>query len=200
MTAPDSPRPKRLFFALPIPSPVKSTLSHFQNPLQSLDLPMKWQEKKLMHLTLVFLGEHPESHVEALSGLLETVGKQTPRFSLTLDAPGAFPSVGFPRILWMGIEPSAALTDLRARLVQVLDQAGLRADHRDFHPHITLGRCPHTLTATENGLIRELLSAPPRLSGPTAWEVDRIHLYESHTDEFGLHYTPIASVLLPERL
>lgn len=200
MTAPDSTRPKRLFLALPIPSLVKSTLSHFQSPLQLLDLPVKWQEKKLMHLTLVFLGEHPESHVEVLTGLLEKVGKQTPRFSLTLDTPGAFPSAGFPRILWMGVEASAALTDLRARLVEALDQAGLRADHRDYHPHITLGRCPHTLTAAESGQIRELLSAPPRLSEPKAWEVDRIHLYESHSDEHGLHYTPIGGVLLPEGL
>lgn len=190
------PARKRLFLALPIPTPIRITLSHIQNPLQTIDLPVKWQPGKLMHLTLAFLGEMDETHVEPLTAILHQIGQATPRFHLELEALGAFPSYGHPRILWMGVQPSRELVRVQKALTAALATAGYVSEPQDYYPHITLGRCAHDLTRESKQRLQAALSKPAAMQGESRWEVDRIHLYESRTDEFGLHYTPLSGVML----
>ena len=108
-----TPPAKRLFLALPIPAPLKSTIKNIQKPWHSLDLPVNFHAGRLLHLTLVFLGEQAVERIDLLTKLMEKVGKQTARFRLQLEAPGAFPSFGHPQVLWMGVEPSMALIRLQ---------------------------------------------------------------------------------------
>ncbi|HEX5276836.1 MAG TPA: RNA 2',3'-cyclic phosphodiesterase [Fluviicoccus sp.] len=192
-----SPERKRLFMAFPIPATIKSTLIHLQKPMQSTDLPIKWQTGKLMHLTTAFLGEHEVTEVEKLTEVMTQALSGFPRFMLELENLGAFPSFGNPRVLWIGVQPSAALIRLQRHLADTLGKAGYPTEPREFYPHITLGRCPHDLAAPDRRRVQGLLSQPVALQGVRTWEVDRMHLYESHSDEFGLHYSPLSGVMLP---
>lgn len=192
-----SPPAKRLFLALPIPAPLKSTIKNIQKPWQSLDLPINWHAGRLLHLTLAFLGEQPVDRIDILTELMEKVGRQSARFRLQLEAPGAFPSFGHPQVLWMGVEPSMALIRLQRQLVQELESAGFTREIHPYHPHITIGRCPHELSRPDRQRVQAVLSKPPVVVGESGWEVDRMQLYESHYDEHGLHYTPLSGVMLP---
>ncbi|HEX5360542.1 MAG TPA: RNA 2',3'-cyclic phosphodiesterase [Fluviicoccus sp.] len=191
-----TPTRKRLFMALPIPAPIKTTLTHLQKPMQSIDLPVNWQAGKLMHLTTAFLGELDEGHTEKLTDVMSQVVSSFPRFRLELENLGAFPSFGNPRVLWIGLQPSRPLIALQLQLAAALKQAGYLIEPREFHPHITLGRCPHDLERTDRQRVQALLSQRITLQGESTWEVDRMHLYESHSDEFGLHYSPLSGVML----
>jgi 2'-5' RNA ligase len=191
-----TPARKRLFMAFPIPTTIKSTLSHLQKPMQATDLPIKWQTGKLMHLTTAFLGELEATEVERLTEVMTQALSGFPRFTLELENLGAFPSFGNPRVLWIGVQPSPALIRLQRHLADALGKAGYPIEPREFYPHITLGRCPHDLERADRQRVQALLSQRITLQGESTWEVDRMHLYESHSDEFGLHYSPLSGVML----
>ena len=67
--------------------------------------------------------------------------------SLALRDTGAFPSARAARVLWIGVEPDAALEDLRERSLRGFAAAGprlaelVRKDReRGFRPHVTVAR------------------------------------------------------------
>lgn len=194
----DMTESKRLFMALPIPTPIRQLLKDFQKPLQATDLPVKWQSGKLLHLTLAFLGQQPADRVQDLTTILENVSREARRFPLQLETLGAFPSFGHPQILWMGVKPSQALMRLQFSLIRELSLAGYETEPREFQPHITIGRCPHALSRPQKQAIQRMLATPCSFGDKGGWEADRMHLYESRTDEHGLHYTPLSGMLFPE--
>ena len=76
----DMTESKRLFMALPIPTPIRQQLKDFQKPLQAMDLPVKWQSGKLLHLTLAFLGQQPADRLQDLTTILENVSREARRY------------------------------------------------------------------------------------------------------------------------
>ncbi len=89
-----------------------------------------------MHLTLHFLGESErEPVVDALSRVVAE------SFPLQLQGVGKFGAANRGVILWAGIEPQPALTNLHAVLADALSSTGYQPEARPYHPHITLARC-----------------------------------------------------------
>ena len=93
----------RLFFALDVDESARAaildeqrriarTLAHESTP--------RWIAAEQLHLTLVFLGEVPDSTV---LGLIEgcRLPLDVPSFELALKGLGVFPPRGDPRILWL---------------------------------------------------------------------------------------------------
>ena len=84
-----------------------------------------------LHVTLYFIGASKKS--QAIDDALATV--QAAPVLLALQGTGRWSTV-----LWAGLRPNAALTDLHQRVVQALVSCGLQPEPRPFHPHVTLGR------------------------------------------------------------
>jgi 2'-5' RNA ligase len=99
-----------------------------------------------LHLTLHFIGAVGADQVAALAGRLESVLRPQ-RFQLCLDGFDLWPN-GVAVLL-----PSRlpiALTEVHARLGQVLLSHGLAPDPRPFRPHVTLARrATGSLAATD---------------------------------------------------
>ena len=53
---------------------------------------------------------------------------------------GVFPSASRPRVLWVGVDSGAALTQAQQALVAALGSAGVGQEERAFRPHLTLAR------------------------------------------------------------
>jgi 2'-5' RNA ligase len=54
---------------------------------------------------------------------------------------GAFPSMGRPRVLWLGVtEGAQPLTAVAERLCASLRERGFKLEDRPFKAHLTLGR------------------------------------------------------------
>jgi 2'-5' RNA ligase len=64
-------------------------------------------------------------------------------FYLDLKGTGHFPLRGDPETLWAGAVPSDPLLSLRRRIESALTRAGLPAEGRKFHPHVSLARVRH---------------------------------------------------------
>lgn len=92
------------------------------------------------HLTLRYVGDPGEVGLDRLLAALDEATLGRP-FDLGLDALGAFPRPGRANVLWLGVDRGGeALDDLRGRVEDAVDRAGLGREDRPFVPHLTLSR------------------------------------------------------------
>ncbi|MFB5663800.1 RNA 2',3'-cyclic phosphodiesterase [Alteribacillus sp. HJP-4] len=100
----------------------------------------KWVHPADFHITLFFLGAAEESKLAAIIKQGHILKKHTTSFHLKLEREGVFGSKKQPRILWAGVEKSAALFNLQAGVAGVCEEAGFDVETRPYRPHITLAR------------------------------------------------------------
>ncbi len=133
----------RIFCAVELPESVRRlVLRHVQRLKEAVpDARASWSRDGNVHLTLKFLGEIPQTSVPEFStAVSQAVAGLTP-FSIGLEQAGAFPKLGQPRVLWIGIEDiGGKLGRLHARLEDEAAKAGFAKEARAFHPHLTLAR------------------------------------------------------------
>lgn len=158
-TAASAPEPTdRLFLSLALPDPVRRDLAALQEPAPGVS----WTPAGRLHLTLRFLGEVPLSAKARLVERLAPI-KVAP-FILPIEGTGAFPPRGPARVLWAGTGSGHPhLFQLRQRIDDAILGAGLEADLRHFHPHVTLGRVGERGAAAARSWLRRHagFSAPP---------------------------------------
>lgn len=131
---------------------------------------------KTLHLTLVFLGDVPESRIPALLGAMGRI--QARPFQLTVDRLGYWKH---NRIVWGGCsEQPAALVQLVSDIRRELVVLGLPVGADAFSPHITLLR-----------KARPAGELPPM--PPVAWPVCEWVLMESCQSAAGADYRRLAA-------
>jgi RNA 2',3'-cyclic 3'-phosphodiesterase len=172
----------RAFLGLDPPEPVRAALTVQQF---LLPLPRKSPPENL-HLTLAFMGEVEEPLLEAAHEALQTL-RPAP-FELTLQGFGLFGGAR-PHTVWAGVTPSSPLNQLQARVEATLRRTGLSLEHRNFTPHITLGRFP-ALGFEAAARLERAIATTPFTAGP--WEVQDMVLWQSHLTHSGPHYTELA--------
>jgi 2'-5' RNA ligase len=128
----------RLFVAIELPDEVKRELARI-----ALGVPgARWLEGDELHLTLRFIGEVDG---DVFRDVLECLSEiEAAPFELTLRGVGHFPPRGEPRILWVGVEKSEPLIQLRHKVEGVLVRAGLPPEKRKFSPHVSVARLKYT--------------------------------------------------------
>ncbi|MDQ0161011.1 RNA 2',3'-cyclic phosphodiesterase [Aeribacillus alveayuensis] len=101
----------------------------------------KWVYREDYHITLAFLGPiESEKQLERLYRDVSDAIKGVGPFSLQISDIGVFGRPESPRILWVGIEKSKELDELRNRVYNACVQIGFSLDSRAFKPHITVAR------------------------------------------------------------
>jgi 2'-5' RNA ligase len=155
---------RRLFFALPLPAPLREALGHWQQT----GPPVRWSRTEGLHVTLAFLGDRPTEALPTLGALAAAVAARHAPFALGTAGLGGFPGNRRARILWLGLAPSPALENLARDLRGALATAGEPFDAKPFRAHITLARLrqPGPLAA---------FSEPP----PTPFAAGDLVLFES---------------------
>jgi 2'-5' RNA ligase len=127
--------PKRLFVGLELPSSCKLALVALDPHLTGL----RWLLEEQLHLTLSFIGD-----VQALAevGLREALREvRVPPFFLPVCGVGVFESRGRPSVVWAGVgKGHPHLFTLHRRIQDAVLHAGLEADLKPFHPHVTVAR------------------------------------------------------------
>jgi len=124
----------RLFIALDLPDTVRSYLSMVQGGLPGA----RWVAPESLHLTLRFVGDSSTGLAEDLVIALSRV--RADAFDLSLGGLGVFGDRRRARMLWVGAEPSPPLRHLQSKVEQAAQSVGLEAEHRKFHPHVTIAR------------------------------------------------------------
>jgi 2'-5' RNA ligase len=131
----------RLFFALQLPEEARERLRPVVEAARRAgESGVGFGRVEQLHFTLAFLGEQPEEAVQRAGEAAESV-RELPAFELAIGGRGAFPSLGRPRVLWLGVSQGAAeLCAVAERLRAGLRARGFALEDRDFKPHLTLGR------------------------------------------------------------
>ena len=172
----------RLFLAFPLPPEIVGSVKAIQRqlPRKQLRLP------ESTHLTIKFFGDVDEAKVEGLKATLKTFAHQ--KFSLTLSSISAFPNLVRPRVLWVGIEPAAAVTDIHQK-VETLLAASFPLDD-NFAPHITLARVKEDIEPVVAEKIVAIKVEPKR------FVLDRLILYKSVLTREGPIHTELLTIPL----
>jgi 2'-5' RNA ligase len=180
-----SPR-ARLFVALELPEDVvegTAALAHDAfGPVDELRL----VRRESLHVTLVFLGYHPEREIERIAAIAfdEPAGP----FGLVADAVVPVPHRR-PRLYALGLEDGGGgLHGWQDGLSRRLEEARVyEPEKRPFWPHVTLARVKRGARAP--GL--ELPQLPPGLAAP--FSASRVTLFRSTLKRSGAVYEPLAS-------
>lgn len=142
----------RAFLGVELRSDIKDRLVHIQNFMAATRANVKWVEKENLHVTLYFLGEIEESTaqdiIRAAGGMVESWSP----FNIRVQGLGAFPNLRSPRVIWSGIEEGREeLSEVHARLTDVVRKLGIGSKEKSYKPHVTLGRLrapgPHSVLA-----------------------------------------------------
>lgn len=124
----------RLFTAITLPDFVRKELAVIQPRHPNIHLTPESQ----MHLTLRFIGDADKPKTRRVIQALSHVS--FPPFDLEIVGTGIFPRPKDPVILWAGVRYHPVLTELYDFLQEELYRAGVPAENRSYHPHVTLGR------------------------------------------------------------
>jgi 2'-5' RNA ligase len=174
----------RLFVAIRPPEPIRDLL------LDAMDdsADFRWQSEEQLHLTLRFIGEVERPVADDIADALAAI--RSPAFELRISGTGRFEQRN-SGALWAGVEPKAPVAALAAKVERACQQAGLEAERRAFHPHITLARWKGRRT-------REVGDYLDRTRGlaSDSFVVDSFILFESRLSKHGAHYEEVASYAL----
>lgn len=174
----------RAFLALQLPDTVISGLIRIQ---AALPLTRAVPPENL-HLTLVFLGEHPEPILEGLHDDLTAL--RLPGFDLQFSGIDHFGAD--IRQVHATLAPQPALTALQAKLAQTAHRAGIALDRRRYVPHVTLSR-----GASDPAMLARALPRLPPM--PAAFAVTGFALMRSTLTRRGSDYDILATYPLSER-
>lgn len=176
----------RAFAALSLPEAVRFDLTLVQ---AGLPLPRPLPAENL-HLTLVFLGEIPETTLADVDAAFSAV--RVPPFELTLAGLGMFGGAK-ARSVHVEVKPNPPLQQLQAKVETAARSAGVAIAGRRFAPHVTLAYLP------------ERFPDRPRLEAAVAarfgyraapFLVEDFRLYRSWLAPGGSTYAELASYAL----
>jgi len=167
-----------MFAALVPPDHVLEHLAEFLGPRQEAEPGFRWTTPEQWHLTLAFMAQVADRHLDDLLARLERAAARRTSFSVTLAGGGAFPNPSRAKLLFAAVEASDAeeLRRLATGARAAAGKAGADADGGRFHPHVTLARLGRPAEATR------WLRVLDAYRGPT-WQAEQLTLVESHLGE-----------------
>ncbi len=170
---------KRLFAAIDVPDSIRASLGQLDPELPAV----RWSDPGQMHLTLGFFGQVPEDAEMELAKRLSVI--QFGAFALSVQGIGTFPGKGVPKIIWIGVGSGHPhLFQVHKRVQEAALGAGLEADLRPWHPHITLARCGDVPLQP----VRKFLTKCADFDAGM-FRIEAFHLYSSRLTPAGSLYT-----------
>jgi RNA 2',3'-cyclic 3'-phosphodiesterase len=169
----------RLFVAARPPASIRALLLNAMGAVAGA----RWQDEDQLHITLRFIGDVDTATANSAAEALSGVSGQS--FEAAISGVGMF-EAKHGSALWAGVTNRAAFAALHKKFDQALIRAGHSAEHRAYHPHVTLARL-----GRHHGDIGPWLSRESTLSSPD-FPVDRFGLYESTLTREGARYELIA--------
>jgi len=130
----------RSFVAFDIDSElVLKRLSEAQNILTNTGADLKLVKPQNIHVTMRFLGNISPPMVDSIHEEMKKISF-TP-FEIELKGLGAFPSLKYARVVWVGIRKGAdELMNVFNQLEPRLRRLGFKPDPKGFSPHLTIAR------------------------------------------------------------
>lgn len=174
----------RLFIAAEVPEAIRDAIERDVVVRLRGDLAgARWTRPEGRHLTLTFLGEVDDARVDAIGDAAAMVAARHAPFEAAFAELGGFPSLGRPRVLWLGLGAGAGpMAALAGDLDRALVPLGIPPEDRPFRAHLTLARIARP----------RALDVPPSAPVPaTPFSVEAAVLFRSQLHPKGARYTPL---------
>lgn len=195
-----SPR-ARLFTALDLPDDVRARLEAWQ-AAECGDEALRPVSPQALHITLCFLGYHPERAIDRVAELIAGIEPRPVEMRFERDPTGL---KGRRPGLYAVSAPGEAAVALQAELSAALESERLYTpEKRPFWPHVTVARVRPERDRSGGSRRRRgrprVVERPP---GPLpedllqAWGAVRVALYRSHLRSSGAQYERLAALKLP---
>ncbi|HKW70154.1 MAG TPA: RNA 2',3'-cyclic phosphodiesterase [Candidatus Dormibacteraeota bacterium] len=147
----------------------------------------RWTPPANLHLTIRFLGHVQLALAERIADSVGAAGLRA--FDVELGAIGSFKRGRMARVVWIGVGSGTEdVAELAARVEAESQRAGLEAEDRPFHAHLTLARA-----RPRDGASLPQLAPPPTFK---AWRADELILYRSKLGRGGSIYEPMRRIRL----
>ncbi|HJJ36405.1 MAG TPA: RNA 2',3'-cyclic phosphodiesterase [Methanocorpusculum sp.] len=125
----------RVFIAVEPSAEIRSNVAAVQKSLMGAGR-LSLVSANLMHITLKFLGEIPESALDKLKQAVDTL--QTSPYTIDVSRVSTFGKP--PRVVKAEVHDGNASADLARKLDAALSGLGYPRDAQKFSPHITIAR------------------------------------------------------------
>jgi 2'-5' RNA ligase len=182
---------KRIFIAVNLTEQAREELLSEQKEIPR-EMPVKLTREDNLHITLCFLGSMEETRIAKICEITSEIAEKHSGFSINLNRidygpPGIIP----PRMIW-------AIGALNKELSEINQELELKLlgkkNHREFLPHITLGRIREwqwrQIDVEERPLIEKDISIN--------FEVKSIDVMESQLKRTGAEYSILKSFPLKQ--
>ena len=167
------------FVAVVPPEPVDEDLDEFLSVRREA-APFRWTMTDQWHLTLAFMADVADRHLDELVERLGRAGHRRTPFDLALARGGAFPNVGRAQVLWAGLEATDQARTELSRLATgaraAATKAGAEVDGGRFTGHLTLARLGRPQEVSNWVRLLDAYRGP-------AWTVDEFALIASYLGE-----------------
>lgn len=100
---------------------------------------INWVAKENFHLTLIFLGDIPNTSIANLKTIIDKSITSVNPFSITFRGFGYF-GKPLPKVVWIGIDPCEQLSLIHKNLTRELLNQRFTPEQKEFSPHLTIGR------------------------------------------------------------
>lgn len=180
--------PIRTFLALDLDEHILDGLCNAQRELTDPADKIKWVERENLHVTLKFLGDVPEDLLATVCNSVARAAAAVPSFDFDVRGLVCTPTYGPLRMVWgLVADNSGLMSILHDELDKALSPLGLKAENRDFHPHITLARIKYVKTpARFRAAVQLYQDFDFGVQG-----ADQVSAYNSQLTDAGPVYTPL---------
>jgi 2'-5' RNA ligase len=116
-------------------------IRRFMDDLEKTGAPLNMVGPNQIHMTIKFLGDTEEDKVDDIVEKVNFTLKEFDSFKIDIKGTGAFPHLGYMKVVWMGTEEeTGTLKDIAHRVEEELVPLGFEREDREFSPHITVAR------------------------------------------------------------
>ncbi len=147
---------------------------------------IKWTAANNLHITTKFIGGWPVEKLPELDAALKTVGTSAP-VDIDVRGLGWFPNPHHPHVLFAAVHASESLTALAHATDEVCAGLGVKAEARDYSPHLTLARIKEPVPLDP---LRRAIAALEDVDFGK-FSPDRFFLYLSEPGQAGSIYTKL---------
>jgi len=129
----------RAFLAVDVDSTLNYEIQKVQKELKKTAAPLKMVEPENLHFTFKFFGEISPTQTENIIQITQDKLEKYKSFPLNIKGTGVFPSMGYMRVIWLGVEEPEQFSQLQRDLDHEFVKMGFKKE-RSYIPHLTIAR------------------------------------------------------------
>ncbi|DAC72992.1 MAG TPA: RNA 2',3'-cyclic phosphodiesterase [Thermoplasmata archaeon] len=127
----------------------------FEKEIAKTGADVKLVEPENIHITVKFLGDTNENHIDAIEQSMKESVRALQSFPITLKGTGVFPNQNYMKVIWIGIIDEGIIKTIAQAIDNTLVPLGFKKENRGFSPHLTIGRVK---TARKKDRLLEVIS------------------------------------------